>query len=301
MNKYKNLLDKNDLKVNKFTIKGKSTIINTPLGQFVLKKNNNSIYNYLLSRGFNYLPKIIDHDSESVLYEYLEEINYDINEKSRDFIKLLSLLHNKTSYYIDVVLDDYNKTYEDIKNRLVDLDKYYNGLINEIDMKEYLSPNEYLITRNISTILSSINFCFHKLDEWKQLVSIKNKKRVVTNYNNNKLDNMIRTIDNMYLISLDNTKVESPILDLVSFYNIYFNDFDFISLLSYYEKLFPLLEEEKELFIILISMPDKIIIKSDIDNIYSIKNSLNKTFKSLNILNFYKEKETGAHKDKNNK
>ena len=45
MRQFKKILDKNDLKVNKYTVKGKAMIVGTPLGQFVLKKgNNNKIY-----------------------------------------------------------------------------------------------------------------------------------------------------------------------------------------------------------------------------------------------------------------
>ena len=264
MNNYKNLIIKNDLKVNKVTIKGNITIISTPLGQFVL-------------------------------YEYLDEIKYDNNEKARDYIKLLALLHNKTSYFME---DDYNKIYDDIKTKLLDLNKYYNYMIDNMDKKEYLSPNEYLLTRNISLILSSINYCLNELDIIKELTL--NKKRVVTNYNND-LNTMIKTIDNMYLTSLDNVIVDSPIIDLLNFYNSYYDELDFESLFLYYEKIFPLLEEEKILLSILISMPDKIIVTNSIENISDIKKSIDKLNKSLDILNSKKEKETSTHKSKDNK
>ena len=63
MRQFKKILDKNDLKVNKYTMKGKAMIVDTPLGQFVLKKgNNNKIYKNLASRNFEYFPKLIDSD-----------------------------------------------------------------------------------------------------------------------------------------------------------------------------------------------------------------------------------------------
>lgn len=37
MKLFKKILDKNDLKVDKYTMKGKTMIVNTPLGQFALK------------------------------------------------------------------------------------------------------------------------------------------------------------------------------------------------------------------------------------------------------------------------
>ena len=46
MRQFKKILDKNDLKVNKYTMKGKAMLVDTHLGQFVLKENkgNNNIY-----------------------------------------------------------------------------------------------------------------------------------------------------------------------------------------------------------------------------------------------------------------
>ena len=61
MKLFKKILDKNDLKVDKYTMKGKTMIVNTPLGQFALKKGNlDNIYKYLLSRNFEYFPKCIE-------------------------------------------------------------------------------------------------------------------------------------------------------------------------------------------------------------------------------------------------
>ena len=69
---YKNILSKNDLLVNKYTIKGKATIVDTNKGHFVLKENKgNKIYNYLTSRNFLYFPKIIDYNQNYILFEYL--------------------------------------------------------------------------------------------------------------------------------------------------------------------------------------------------------------------------------------
>ena len=67
MKLFKKILDKNDLKVDKYTMKGKTMIVNTPLGQFALKKGNlDNIYKYLLSRNFEYFPKVIDSNDRSI-------------------------------------------------------------------------------------------------------------------------------------------------------------------------------------------------------------------------------------------
>ena len=298
MNKYKNLIKKNDLKVNKVTIKGNLTIISTTLGQFVLKENKGiKIYDYLLSRGFNYFPSIIDYDNEGILFKYIQPVDYNYNEKARDLVKLLTLLHSKTTYFIDVESNDIIKLYESIKDDINDKYLFYNNLINIIDNKEYPSPNEYLIQKSISLILSAINYCFSKLEEWKDACLNDNKKRIVTIFNNNSLNNVIRDKENIYLLNLENTKIDNPIYDLIDLYNRYYKDLDFISLLEYYEKYFPLLKNEKVLFLLLISIPEKVDIKDIID----IKNKIEKVYKSLEILNFEEEKTRNTHKNENNK
>ena len=298
MNKYKSLLLKNDLKVNKITFKGKATIIDTPLGQFVLKENNgNMIYDYLLSRGFNYFPSIVDYDDEGILFRFINIVEYDQNEKAKDLIKLLTLLHSKTTYFIDIDISDNEKIYNSIKNKLLDINYYYNQLILKVDNKEYPSPSEYLFQKNISLFLSSINYSTYMLDKWKDNYFNNNKKRVATLYNNNDIKNVIRDKENVYLLSIDKTIVDNPIFDLLDFYNRYYDKFDFISLLNYYEKYFQLLNNEKDLFYVLISLPNKV----DINDINDLKKAIIKLNKSLEILNSEEEKSRNTHKKEDNK
>ena len=153
-----NLINKNNLKVNKITYKSDSIIINTPLGLFLIIKDNIKTYDYLLSRGFNYLLPIIDYDNSNILFKYENGVDYNINERASDFIKLLSLLHNKTSYYINTSLEDNKKIYDKYNNYIEDIKKYYDNLSSIIENKEYYSPNEYLFIRNISIIFLSQNF-----------------------------------------------------------------------------------------------------------------------------------------------
>ena len=300
MNKYKLLIEKNNLKVNKVTIKGKATIIDTPLGKFVLKDNKGiKIYDYLLSRGFNYFPNIIDYDSEGVIFEYIDNIDYDINLKSKDFIKLLSLLHVKTSCFLDK--NDYEMIFDSLNKKIDDLYNYYNSLVDNIESKEFTSPSEYLLLRNTSIILSSINYSKEKLKEWYDKNS-NNKKRVVTLYNNIDLNNLLKSKDKMCLISFDNVIVDSPIYDLYNFYNKYYLFIDFYSLLNVYENHFPLLDSKIELLLILISIPEKIIIKDNtISNFIDINNKIIKIYKSLDILNLKEEKRSNTHENKDNK
>ena len=49
---------------------------------------------------------------------------------------------------------------------------------------DYMSPSNYLISRNISFIYSAINYAKASIDYWYKLVENKRKVRVVINHNN---------------------------------------------------------------------------------------------------------------------
>ena len=299
--KYNNLIKRNGLEVNKVTIKGTATIIYTPLGQFVVKNNKGTkIYDYLLSRGFDYFPKIIDYDNDVILFEYIENIEYDSSEKAQDFIKLLSFLHTKTSFFKEIDINEYKSIYENTKYKIMSLFDYYNNLVNIIESHEYMSPSEYLLIKNISIIFSALNYCQNELDQWFDLVSKKSKRRVVTLFNNIDLNNLIKSKDNIYFIGLDKTYVNIPVYDLYDFYNKYFNDFDFPTLLTLYEKVFKLTEDEKKLLFIFISIPNKIEINNSIESIKNIKLVIKKIYNTLEVLNFEKEKAGETHETKDN-
>lgn len=302
MNNYKYLLDKNNLKIDKITIVGKATIVDTPLGKFVIKRNiNKNIHDYLLSRGFNNIPRIIDYDNDYLLEEYIESTQYNSNEKAQDFIRVLSSLHLKTCYFENINNSELKKMYEELSLRINNLFEYYNNLINTIETKVYFSPSEYLISRNISVIFSALNYSRNKLEEYKEIIKNNNKKRIVTLYNNCSLDNFIRNINGSFLLSFNRSYKDSPVYDLIDFYNNYCLDLDFINLLKIYETKFPLLEEETTLFLLLISIPDKIVINDTVDGISLIKKQIDKIYSKIDLLNFKEEESRSTEQDKDYK
>ena len=301
MNKYKNLINKNNLKVSKITIKNNDIILETPLGLFIIKENENiKTYDYLLSRGFNYFPKIIDYDNTSILFKYIEGIDYDLNEKALDLIRVLSLLHNKTCFYKNIDNEN-NEIYNSIKNKINYLYNYYDLLINEIEEKEYYSPCEYLIIRNSSIIFSSLNYSKYLLDSWYSKNKDNNKKRVVTLYNNFNIDNLIKTKEDIFLTNFNKSYIDRPIYDLINFYNKYYMSFDFYNMINIYQKVFPLLNEEIDLFLLLVSIPEKIILSDNINDMLKIKNQINKIYKVADLLKLKKTEDTSTHEKENDK
>ena len=292
MKQYKRVLNKHDLKMEKCTIKGKTIIIDTNKGKYALKKENNvDLYKYLESRNFNYFPKILDYDDNVAMYEYIDNVYYDESEKAFDLIHYIALLHSKTSYYKEIDVDEYKNIYETIKNKVDYIYNYYLDIINIIETKVYMSPSEYLIARNISKIFACIFYCERSIDEWYELVKDKKRKRVVTLHNNMDTTHLLKNKDT-YLISWENSKVDIPIYDFVNFYKTRALDFDFVMLLEEYERIYPLLEEEKKLLLILISIPDKLTISNNEYNmVKKVRKFLDKIYKTEFMLTPKEEKE----------
>ena len=264
---------------------GKARIISTNRGKYVYKKGcvNAKILNYLKTRNFDYLPVFInDYSDDFQISEYLDDFDIPPEQKIIDMISLVALLHSKTTHYKEIDTEEYEQLYEDLDNNITYLYSYYTDLITIIESKVYMSPSEYLLARNIGAVYDCLDECKIRLDVWHKLVSEKRKQRRVVLHNNLKLDHFIRN-DNSYLISWDKAKVDSPVFDLYKLYLNHVLDFNFNDILKIYEKNYPLMDDEKELFFILISLP----------KIVDFKSSEYKNTKKINeaILQIYKTRE----------
>lgn len=252
---------KETYKPYRFTIKGKCLIINTTSGSFVIKhedKDIKKLFNYLKSRGFYNYPRINDGPRpDEIVYEYLED-NYLPNEqKGLDLANLVSVLHHKTTFYKEVTQDKYNNIYENIKSNIEYLDAYYHNEYQRMFKEVYHSPSHYLFVINYSKIKKSLDFCGRELESWYQLVKDKTSQRVALVHNNLSLNHYIKN-DNEYLISWEKYKIDTPVLDLVKFYQNNYLDLSFDSILAKYLGNYPWQEDEKKLFNILKALPPKI-------------------------------------------
>lgn len=259
MNNLKDILKKTS-NCKKITIKNKAYIICTNDQSFVVKKkknNLNEVYDYLMSRSFDYFPSLISEDELYHVYEYIKDSNEPIEQKALDLMYILSLLHSKTTFYKEVDLDDYKKIYEDILQEIDYLFDYYNNILEQIEKQIYMSPPGYLFARNFSKIYQSLFFCKKEIDNWYKLIENKHKVRVVRLHNNLSIDHYLKK-DKSYLISWEKSKIDMPLYDLLIFYKRHYLDFDFFELFKTYESRYPLLEEEKKLLFVLMAMPMKI-------------------------------------------
>ena len=271
-NNLREILKNNNIAFNKITLKNGVKIISAEDREsYVIKKEKKDLtttYNYLLSRSFDYFPKIILKEKDYSIYEYISDVEEPLEQRMLDMITLLTMLHSKTTFYKEIDIDNYKYLYETINNRLEYLYNYYSDVISLVEKSIYMSPSGYLIARNINKIFETINYCRNELDNWYELIKDKRKVRVVNIHNNLSLDHYLKS-DKSYFISWNKNKIDMPIYDLVVLYKKYYLDFDFYELFNYYESRYPLTLEERKILFILISIPDKLVFD---DNEY--KNSI---------------------------
>jgi len=284
----KDILRRNNIIAHNYRKLGNNIVVDD---KYVIKKNNkkDDILSYLDNRNFNYYPHIFDKDSNYELVEYLKDTDMPREQKMNDLVKLVSLLHNKTTYYKEVDEADYKELYEDLLNNLEYLEEYYTDLITIIESKVFFSPSEYLLASNITLIFDSIRYARSMTLKWYEMISKKtHKMRVSVIHNNLSLDNYIKN-NKDYLTNWDKSKIDIPIFDLYKLYLRNYNEFDFFDILKIYEKEYPLKDEELLLFYILISMPNKIEFNTNnYDMCIKIENEVDKLLKSSELITNYK-------------
>ena len=241
-----------------------------------LNTNNYDIYKYLLSKGFNYFPD--NYSNINVNYDitkYIIPLEVNQTEKVNDYLKLLSILHFKTSYKREVNLDEIKINYEKIINEINDLRRYYISINDKLDKERFLSPADYLLLRNITLIYSILNIIEELLNKTYEKIKDSKSIRVALLHNNLSLDHLIIN-EGEYLISWDKSYFDSPINELNSFYRKYYNYIDINDFLLIYEKSNKLSEIEKALLIIVLSVPKKIeFINNNYENTVLVNNEIN--------------------------
>ena len=271
----------------KITISGKSNILTTKDDKLVVKEKNKdlkSLFEYLNSRNFNKYPKIIDEYDNKYVYEYVKDVNMPINQKIVEEAKTLAELHYKTSYFKNIKIDDIKKIYEDIKSNILYIEDYYNRLFDKALAEEYIRPSLYVLLINSSLLKSNISFLKRELEKWYKLVSTEDKIRVVYNHNNLNIDHFI----NNKFISWDNYIVDSPVVDLINLYHNDYNKYDYSIFLKEYLKGYELLDYEKSLLFIMISIPQVIeFTNNEMDNTIKASKRVDYIVKTNEILRPY--------------
>ena len=245
------------LKVDSIKTIGNSIILTTSNNKCVLKKCNNDYYEYLNTRNFNYFPDVINKKDNYLLEKYISNKELPINQRIEDMVYLISLLHKSTSYYKKIDLDTIKEKYEKIVDECEELNKYYLSLQDMIEDEEYMSPANYLLVRNVSTIYYSLKLSREYLDKWYSL--IKNKQIIRYSYIHNNLSlGHILEDDKPYLISWNKSKIDIPIYDIVDLYKKNYRYIKLEVLLDIYSNKYLLSTDEIYLLFSILLIPSKI-------------------------------------------
>ena len=254
------LFDRNDIIVRKITLINDVRIVDTGSEKLVIKKRDNELdglFRYLRSRSFDYFPEIIYSTDNYDVYRYVNDSNLDREEKLLDIVKLVTMLHSKTTFYKDIDDDTYKELYESVIDRINYLYNYYNDVVDIIEGYDYMSPSNYLFVRNVSKLFASLDYARYQINNWYNIIEDKKRVRVVNIHNNLRVEHYLLE-DKPYLISWRNSKKDIPIYDLINLYKNYYGEMDFCDLFRVYEGSYPLLEEEKCLLFCLVSIPEKL-------------------------------------------
>ncbi len=276
----------------RYTLNKKAIILETSSGNFVVKEKPDidikNLYTYLISRDFdNYVPLIDENRTDVNVYQYVDDISMPVEQKAMDMINVVANLHNKTTYFKEVTEDTYKEIFETVSSNINYIKEKYNKLFNEIEGEIYMSPSHYLLIRNSSKIVAAISFCESELENWYELVKDTRKQRVALIHNNLELDHFKKG-DRSVLISWEKSKIDSPILDLINFYQKEYLNISFDEVFKQYCQRYPLDESEKKLFFIITSIPKDIeLTNHEFSNCKKIREILDYIYKTESLARPY--------------
>ena len=296
----RDVIHKTNSKIKKYELKDKAIIYTDYYdNKYVAKKYNNNlpyIYDFLKTRNFIYMPDISFYDNGYV-YRYIDNYAIPNDKKMYDIIKITALLHSKTVYFKEVSTDYIKSIYEELLNKIDNVFKYYDDIINSIEYNEFISPSGYLLLRNCSILYSCISFCKNSIESWYNSIKEKNKIRMVVVHNNLNTDHVVEGNDKV-LISWDNSKIDMPIYDLIRLYKQTYNKYDFTSLYNEYKKIFGLTNDEEKLLYTILFIPD--IINFD-ESEFNITKKLSELFNYLlTTNNLFMKNQAKNTEEKNN-
>ena len=269
-------------------------IMRTTRGNYVVKINPKinyyQLWSYLKSRNFNYIPELVYYDDNKVvLMKYIFDLKINNNQKALDLAEIVALLHLKTVFFREVKDDKYKEIYNKIKDNILYIQNYYSNLYDLYINEYYIIPSHYYLLRNYYMISNAISYALDKLDYWYNSLEDKTKQRVCLLHNNLSLEHFIHN-ENNYLISWDKYSFDTPVLDIFKFYKNEWNNISFIDFFNKYKEKFKLLEDEENLFYILISIPYEVKESSnELDNCRELTKLIDYLKKSEKIV-FAKEK-----------
>ena len=262
MNDLRNIIKKYNFNIKKYKKIGNVHILCTNNGTYCLKerkrKDIKKIIEYLKAKQFHNILDIKSDDRDDFeITDYIEEVPFLKEDKAMEAVYLISMLHNKTTFYKSISLDEVKCFYENHIDKIIDLRNYIDNLCYSFDENLFLSSSQYLFIKNITILFNSLDYSKHYIEKWYNIVKNKTSKRVVMNHNNLDLSHII--IGNKpYIINWNKASIDSPVMDLYSLFKKNFLDININSLFNVYTSKYQLLKEEMFLLFSLLLLPEKI-------------------------------------------
>lgn len=258
-----------DPKINRYSFFNNVIQLDGEDSSYILKRKFDDeldVYKYLKIKGFsNFVDRIDEIDNYNV-YPYIKEIDISSEDKAINLVYLMSVLHNKTTYFSLIDQDKIKELYEETLNKIMVINNYYDNIRYIIEVSDYLRPSMYLLLRNITFIYVALDRSKYFLEKWFNI--IQNKKRIRRSlvHNNLELSHLIEE-EKSYIVSWDKAKKDYPIYDFLNFYKNCCDILEFTSLFDMYNSKYNLFEEERYLLFSLMLIPEKVEFKmSEVDN-----------------------------------
>ena len=137
----------------------KAKIITKDNKKYILKSRKidlENLYANLLNRGFNnyLIPERITESTE--IYKYVDQLNISNSKKSQDIVYLASILHNKTTEFTELSLDEVKKICEENN---IDYSKWkFVDITDEIYTEKILKKYLTFSTESCFRVLSPARF-----------------------------------------------------------------------------------------------------------------------------------------------
>lgn len=249
----KEILEKYQLEPKKIRYKKSVQIIeDQENNKYIIKKNqkkNPNIYRYLMNRNFYNFPEVYTTPNDALeVTKYIEDILLDPAQRIEDMIYLLSILHNKTTFYKEIDLDEIKKIYEDTSDEYNYLLSYYQSIQSMIEEEVYMSPAHYYFILNITKVYNLLSIGRQHLENWYNLVNQRKTLRFVLNHNHLSLDHFLESKE-LYFISWNSAEIGFPSQDLVNLFQENYENIDFQTMMNLYQSKYKLMDEEYSLLV----------------------------------------------------
>lgn len=285
------------MKIIRYINNAKLVLINNK--KYILKKkkiDTNQLFSTLKSRDFS---NYIEPDDITEVYErypFIDEVKVDTPTRAIDIVLISSLLHNKTTEFQNINIDDIKEIYENMVEKLDNIYTYYSTIQDEIEEHIYMSPAEQLLMNNISKIYFLLNYSRENIEQFYKESEKSSTIRKSIIHGNLSLDHIIEG-ENKYLISWNNAHIDIPVYDIVNFYRKDFDELEINSLFDLYQSKYKFNKMEKSLFFSMISVPEVVTFNStNFINTINVRKLVDYNDKTINFILQQDEKNEKADK-----